>query len=93
MSSQSHWDSSYNAIWSKPSFDTEEDKAKYRAMREADAILEVRKPSMPSRQEEVEYIEWLQNDILKDKWVTPRYKHYMAGPKRWARNNYETLDK
>ena len=57
-------------------------------MREAETILEVRPPSDPTRDDELEYMDWLEKEFRNDKWFTPKYKRYMASPKRWPWKNH-----
>ena len=54
----SSWDSSYNGEYSKPTYDSVEDQIKYQTIREADYVLEVAPPREPTRQEELEYMDW-----------------------------------
>jgi len=54
----SQYDTSYHWEYSKPTYDTKEEEAKFKALREADAVFELRPPREPTREEEVEYIDW-----------------------------------
>jgi len=54
----SQYDNSYNNEYAKPTFDTEEDKRKYEVIREADYVLERAIPPLPTRAEEIKYIDW-----------------------------------
>ena len=54
----SQYDSTYHYEYSKPSYDCPEDEAKFKAIREADAVLETRAPREPTRKEELEYLDW-----------------------------------
>lgn len=49
----SQYDNSYHWEYSKPVYDTDEDKIKYQTIREADHVLEIRKPREPTRDEEL----------------------------------------
>lgn len=62
----------------------------YQLKREADEVLELKPPPTPTAEQEVEYIDWLKDDLKSDPWVTYRFRKYMAGPKRvpW-KNSYE----
>jgi len=52
------WDNTSNWEYSKPTYDTVEDKIRQQKIREADYILEPRIPALPDRQTEREYMEW-----------------------------------
>lgn len=52
-------DDSINAVYCQPSYDSLADKVKYQTIREADEVLEESIPREPTRQEELEYIDWL----------------------------------
>lgn len=52
--------------------------------RERDAVLEVAPPEPPTREAELAYLDWLEESFRSDPWITPRFRKYMAGPKRWA---------
>ena len=54
----SQYDNSYNFEYSKPTYDTFEEKLKFQAIREADTVLEVRGPREPTREEEIQYMDW-----------------------------------
>ena len=59
--------------------------------READEVLELKKPGLPTPEMEVEYMDWLKNDLKSDPWLTYRFRKYTASPKRigW-KNNRDT---
>lgn len=54
----SQYDTSYNNVYSKPTYDSVEDQIKYQTIREADYVLELAPPREPTREEEVEYQKW-----------------------------------
>lgn len=54
----SQFDNSQNRLFSQPTYDTEEDRVRQQRVREADEILEEMIPRLPSREEELEYMEW-----------------------------------
>ena len=54
----SSYDTSYHNEYSKPTYDTIEDQIKYQTLREADYVLEPAPPREPTREEEVEYLNW-----------------------------------
>lgn len=78
----SQYDNTYHYLYSKPTYDTEQDQVRQQRIREADYVLEPRVPRLPTREEELEYMQWLQEDIKKDPWFTTRFRKYMANPKR-----------
>ena len=84
-------DNTYHYEFSKPTYDTVEDQIRQQRIREAEYILEPRIPDLPSREDELEYMQWLQDDIKSDPWLTPRFKKYMANPKRVPFKNMAQL--
>ena len=78
----SQFDSTYHKRFAKPNYDSEEDKKIYQLRREADEVLELKPPPLPTPEMEVEYIDWLKEDLKTDPFVTPRFRKYAAGPKR-----------
>ena len=87
----SHYDTTYNHIYSKPVYDTDADRRKYEALREADAILKLAAPREPTQREENEYMEFLEKDMRSDPWVTYRARKFTAGPKRIPWKNQREL--
>ena len=49
----SQFDNTYHNEYSKPVYDTYEDKIKFQTIREADEVLEVRPAREPTRTEEI----------------------------------------
>jgi hypothetical protein len=49
----SQYDNTYNYEYSKPTYDTLEDKEKAQLQREADTVLELAPPREPTRAEEL----------------------------------------
>lgn len=39
-------------------------------------------PELPSRQDELKYLKWLEKSVLSDPWITLNPSKYMAGPNR-----------
>jgi len=78
---------------SKPIYDTTEDQVRQQRIREADYILEAAVPDLPDRETELEYMQWLQDDIRADPWVGQHFKKLMAGPKRVPYKNNTELSK
>lgn len=87
----SQYDTTYHWEYSKPTYDRQEDKIKAQTIMEADYVLEVRPSREPTRQEELEYMAWLEDEFAHDPWITPRFRKYMAGPKRWAWKNQREI--
>ena len=54
----SQYDNTYHNEYSKPSFDTPEEEAKFKAIREADYVFERRPAGEPTRKDELDYMEW-----------------------------------
>jgi hypothetical protein len=50
-------------------------------------------PELPDREAELEYMQWLQDDIRSDPWVSQHFKKLMAGPKRVPYKNNTELSK
>lgn len=78
----STFDNSYHHVYKKPNFDDEMDRKMWQLNREADEVLEVRAPPVPTQEMENEYMDWLQDDFKSDPWVTYRFRKYTANPKR-----------
>lgn len=72
----------YNEVFSRPEYDTEEDKGRYQLYREADELFEMRPPRLPTRAEEDEYIDFLAEDFRSDRWATIRKVKLTPNPKR-----------
>lgn len=54
----SQYDTSYHWEYSKATYDTKEEEAKFKAIHEASAVFELRPPREPTRDEELEYLDW-----------------------------------
>lgn len=89
----SQFDNTLNFHLSKPIYDTTEDQIRQQRIREADYILEANVPEVPDRETELEYMQWLQDDIRSDPWIALHFKKYMAGPKRVPFKNADELNK
>jgi hypothetical protein len=87
----SQYDTSYHWEYSKPNYDTVEDKIKAQTIMEADYVFERRPPREPTRKDELEYMVWLEDEFNHDPWFTPRFRKYMAGPKRWPWKNQRDI--
>lgn len=87
----SSFDSTYHNIYRKPVFDDEGSRAIWEASREADEVLIPRAAPLPSRDQELEYMEWLKQDLKSDPWLTHRFRKYTANPKRVPWKNSKQL--
>ncbi|CDW76650.1 UNKNOWN [Stylonychia lemnae] len=83
----SQYDNTYHFEYSKPTYDTVEDKIKFQTIREADEVLELKTSREPTREEEIQYLDWLESEFASDPWITHRFRKYTASPKRWAWKN------
>ena len=63
----------------------------WKTNKEADEVLEVRPAEYPSLEKQIEYIDWLQDDLRSDPWITHRFRKYTAGPKRIPWKNQRQL--
>ena len=63
----------------------------YHLQKEADEVLELKVPDVPTPEQEVEYIDWLQEDFKSDPWITYRFRKYTANPKRIPWKNTRQL--
>ena len=78
----SYYDNTYHAKYSKPVFDTEKDKHMREQKRVNEEIYERVPAPVPTQEMENEYMDFLQEDLKSDPWLTYRFRKYMAGPKR-----------
>lgn len=75
-------DTSYNKRLSKPEYYSDAQKEEYIQKRIADIIFEDDIPPVPTRQQELDYLNWLEEDFRKDKWLHTRFRKLQAGPLR-----------
>lgn len=54
----SQYDTTYHWEYSKPTYDTVEEEAKFKAIHESDHVFEIRPVRDPTRAEELEYLDW-----------------------------------
>jgi len=54
----SQFDQTYHREYSKPTYDTVEDQIRQQRIREADEILVPAVPPLPTREQELEYMQW-----------------------------------
>ena len=87
----SHFDTSYHDKYRRPTYDSVEDLRDRQLQREFEAIFEPKKPHVPTPEEEVEYIDWLQEDFKSDQWLTYRFRKSTANPKRIPWKNMRQL--
>lgn len=78
----STFDTTYHNHFRKPVFDGEADKKWYQLNKVAEEVFEVAPAPVPTQEQEIEYIDWLQEDFKSDPWVTYRFRKYTANPKR-----------
>jgi hypothetical protein len=48
-------------------------------------------PALPTREQEVDYLKWLNNSFATDKLITIHPKHYGAGPQRLQFKNFQEM--
>ena len=84
----SFYDNTYHNHYRKPVYDRPEEKAAIEQKRIDEAIYERALPPTPTQEQENAYMDFLAADIRSDPWFTPRFRKYMAGPKRipWKNN-------
>ena len=80
------FDKTYHFKYSAPSFTSEVEKDAATQQRVEDLIFEDVVPELPTREKELAYLEWLENDIREDPIFAKRY--YKAGPMRIPFKNY-----
>jgi hypothetical protein len=56
-------------------------------------VFEETIPPLPSREDELQYLHWLEKEFRSDPWITHRFRKYMAGPKRIPFKNHRELQK
>jgi ornithine cyclodeaminase/alanine dehydrogenase-like protein (mu-crystallin family) len=54
----SQYDNTYHWEYSKPSYDSVEEEAKFKAIHEADLVFEVTPSREPTREEQLQYLNW-----------------------------------
>jgi len=55
----SQFDTTYNEVFRKPTFDDAQSKKLWEVSKVADEIFELRRPPVPTLEKEREYIDWL----------------------------------
>ena len=85
------FDRSYNDSLSEPTYDSDKNEMEFKVKRMNKEILEVAVPRQPNRAEELEYLDWLEDQFWHDSWITLRLHKMMAGPKRWPWKNYREI--
>mmetsp|Transcript_13141 Transcript_13141/g.15202 ORF Transcript_13141/g.15202 Transcript_13141/m.15202 type:complete len:275 (-) Transcript_13141:28-852(-) len=75
-------DLSYHAVFIKPEFYDDEQREEYIQKRIFDTITENKVPPVPTRQQELDYLEKLELDFRNDRWLHARFRKLQAGPLR-----------
>lgn len=86
-------DTSYNEILSRPSYYDENQKEEYLQKRIMGEILEDATPPLPNRQQELDYLQELEEEFRADRWLHLRYRKLQAGPLRRPYKNARQLKK
>ena len=81
----------YNDLFSEPEYDSASDKQKYQMIREADEIMEIKPPRLPTQAEEDEYIDFLADSFREDPVLSFRWRKFTPGPKRIQFKNARTI--
>ena len=87
----STFDNTYHYRYSEAVYDTEADKKKAQINREWDEVFEQRAAPVPTQEMENEYMDFLEESLRSDPWITVRFRKYMAGPKRLPWKNYKDM--
>lgn len=75
-------DTSYNQDLSSPNFYSEAQRKEYVNKRIEDVIFEKQVPPLPTRQQELNYIDNLETEFRNQPWLRRRYRKLQAGPLR-----------
>jgi hypothetical protein len=75
-------DLSYHELLSRPTFFNEEQREEYVQKRIEDTVLEPAIPPLPTRQQELDYLEELENEFRNDRWLHTKWRKLQAGPLR-----------
>lgn len=86
----SFYDNTYHNTYRKPVYDRDEDRVAREHKRVNEEIYELAPTPLPTQEMENEYMDFLQDDLMSDPWVTYRFRKHMASPKRipW-KNQYK----
>lgn len=75
-------DMSYHQVLRRPEFYNDEQREEHIQKRIDDAIYEKAIPPLPTRQQELDYLEELEKDFRSDPWLHNRFRKLQAGPFR-----------
>lgn len=56
-----------------------------------DTVLEPRVPPVPTREQETEYLDFFEDSVKSDRWLTTRYHKLKASPKRIPWKNSQEI--
>lgn len=84
-------DMSYHSIFSRPEFYSKDQREEYIQKRIDRTILEDKVPPIPTRQQELDYLEFLEKDLRNDRWLHSRFRKLQAGPLRIPYKQSRTL--
>jgi len=65
----SQFDNTYHYYYSEPVYDEEKDKRYFETKREFNTIFEEAIPPLPTRDMELEYMEFLRQSLNNDPWL------------------------
>lgn len=83
------FDKTYHFKYSEPNYDSEIDKEDALIKRVEEMIYEENIPPLPTREQEIAYLDWLEEDIKKDPLIGRRM--YKSSPSRVPFKNYRDL--
>ena len=83
------FDETYHFTYSAPSFTCEADKDRVEVKRLNEYLFEEDIPALPSREQEIDYLIWLEDSIREDPIISKRY--YKAGPNRTPFKRYSEM--
>ena len=78
-------------MFSEPEYDDEADIKRYQGIREADEVLEMKPPRLPTQAEEDRYLDFLADSFREDPVLSIRWRKYTPGPKRIPFKNTRQL--
>lgn len=75
-------DKSINRLLSEPDFYDNEQKEDFLQRKVSSEIIETRVAPLPKREDELDYMNWLEEDFTTDSWTDIKWKAAGAGPMR-----------
>jgi hypothetical protein len=75
-------DLSKQFLWSRPSFKNRDEEVSHLYKTYEKMMTVEATPPLPSREEELSYLKYLENSFYKDPWITLHPKLYQASPYR-----------